>query len=330
MRNDILVEKQNKYLSYDSTNCLKGIFAIFVLLHHLYQYSGLLKNSAIGLAFQALGYLSVGMFFFYTGYGMMVSKNKLGYVKSIGKKRILPLYLFYVFLIILYAIWRLVLHCSVSPMEVLQSLLFGKTIVPLGWYFQVIFVVYLLLWLVFTVAKRDLECISVTGIALVIYCIICNKCGLASTWYESIFCVLLGMIWAAYKDMIDRALNKRKWGAFWVGGLLFSVFLVGTKISPLFNIEIKMISAVFFSAFVTFATYVFPSTIYNNIVIRILGKYSLEIYACQGIFLMLRKDGIIYIDNPYIFIVIVIVGTGIMSIIMKPLYVQINKKVKEL
>lgn len=330
MKNDILLENQNQYLSCNSTNCLKGIFALLVLIHHLYQYSGFFKNSAIGLGFQALGYLSVGMFFFYTGYGMMVSKDKTGYVKAIGKKRILPLYSFYVFLIVLYLIWHLLLKRSVSPIEIIQSFLFGKTIVPLGWYFQVIFVIYLLLWLVFNTMERDLECISVTGIALIIYCIICTRCDLASTWYESIFCVVLGMVWAAYKERIDIVLDKRKWSVFFSTAFLFFIFLVGTKISPLFNSEIKMISAVLFSAFVTSATYVFPSVIYDNMITRILGKYSLEIYVSQGFFLMLRKNDIIYIDNPYAFIAIVIVGTGIVSIALKPIYVQIVKTVKVL
>lgn len=330
MGDGILVKKQKNYLSYDSTNCLKGIFAIFVLIHHLYQYSGLFKSSVIGLVFQALGYLSVGMFFFYTGYGMMVSKNKKGYVKLIGKKRILPLYLFYVFLIVFYAIWKSGLNYSFTFSDIIQSLLFGKTIVPLGWYFQVTFVIYLLLWMVFTVSKKNSECLIITGIALGVYCIICNRCGLASTWYESIFCVVLGMSWAAYKDRIDRLLDRRQWRLLLVFGSLFLVFLGGTKILPFFNIEIKMMSAVLFSIFITIATYVFPNNMYNNFVTRPLGKYSLEIYVSQGFFLILRKGGRIYIDNPLIFIVVVIMGTGIISLIMKLLYEQITKKVKVL
>ena len=193
-----------------------------------------------------------------------------------------------------------------------------------------IFGIYFLLWLVFIVAKSDLECIVVTGIVLAIYCIICNRCDLASTWYESIFCVVLGMVWAVYKDIIDKVINRRKWRVFFLIGFLFFLFLVGIKISPLFNLEIKMCSAVFFAAFVTLATYVFPSIIYDNTLTRIFGKYSLEIYACQGLFLMLRKDGIIYIDSPYIFIVTVMVGTGVVSIAMKQIYVQIIKITRNL
>ena len=328
MKNNILVEKQQDYLSHDNTNCLKGIFAVFVLIHHLYQYSGLFDDSAIGLAFQALGYLSVGMFFFYTGYGMMVSKNKIGYVKVMGRRRILPLYLFYVFLIIFYTAWQLILHYPVSYVDIIQSFLFGKTIVPLGWYLQVAFIIYLLLWGVFIIVKKDTECLSITIIVLVLYSVICNICGLASTWYESVFCVVLGMSWAVNKNKIDNLLDRKTWRMFLVSAFLFLISVVGTKISPLLNIEIKMISAVFFSVFITVATYVFPNFFYNNYITRVLGKYSLEIYVSQGFFLLLRKGGSIYIDNPYFFICIVIMGTGLMSLVMKLVYEQITKKIK--
>ena len=320
--------RENKYLSPDNTSCLKGVFAVFVLIHHLYQYSGLLHNSPLGMIFQALGYLSVGMFFFYTGYGMMCSKNKEGYVRTIGKKRILPLYIFYLFLILLYSLWQIVLQYHITPSLLLQSFFFGKTIVPLGWYLQVTFVVYLILWAVFSSVKSDKQCLLITGIALLLYCIVCCLIGLSSTWYESIFCVLLGMTWAVYKDSIDRNIARKKWMAFIITGFIFVVFLAGAKMSPVLQTEVKIISAVAFAVFVTVATIVLPRVLYNNPVTKILGKYSLEIYVCQGFFLLLRKEGRVYIDNPYVFIGIVIIGTAILAVLMKPMFTKIIKVVK--
>lgn len=319
---------ENKYLSPDNTSCLKGVFAVFVLIHHLYQYSGLFHNSLLGMILQALGYLSVGMFFFYTGYGMMCSKNKEGYGKTIGKKRILPLYIFYVFLILLYSLWQMVLQYPLTPSRFFQSFFFGNTIVPLGWYLQVTFVVYLILWAVFSSVKSDKQCLLITGIALLLYCIVCCLIGLSSTWYESIFCVLLGMTWAVYKDSIDRNIARKKWMAFIITGFIFVVFLAGAKVSPVLQTEVKIISAVAFAVFVTVATIVLPRVLYNNPVTKILGKYSLEIYVCQGFFLLLRKEGRVYIDNPYVFIGIVIIGTAILAVLMKPMFTKIIKVVK--
>ena len=50
------VERQTG-ISSASSNCLKGIFAICVLIHHLYQGSGLLHDTVIGGVLQAFGYL---------------------------------------------------------------------------------------------------------------------------------------------------------------------------------------------------------------------------------------------------------------------------------
>lgn len=66
------------YLSKENTKALKGIFAVFVLWHHLYQYSALITGTVIGIVFQAMGYLSVGMFFFLSGYGLTTSYRNRG------------------------------------------------------------------------------------------------------------------------------------------------------------------------------------------------------------------------------------------------------------
>lgn len=59
-----LTDRQD-YLSKNNSDCIKGLFALCVLLHHIYQGSGLFRGSILGMGLQALGYLSVAMFFFY-------------------------------------------------------------------------------------------------------------------------------------------------------------------------------------------------------------------------------------------------------------------------
>ena len=41
-------------ISSDCSNCLKGFFAICVLIHHLYQHSGLLHQTIIGGVYKQL------------------------------------------------------------------------------------------------------------------------------------------------------------------------------------------------------------------------------------------------------------------------------------
>lgn len=89
-----------------------------------------------------------------------------------------------------------------------------------------------------------------------------------------------------------------------------------------------MASAVSFAIFVTVKTIVIPGALYNNYVTRILGKCSFEIYACQGFFLPIRKEGRIYIDNPNVFIGVAIIGKTILSFTLKPIYENLTGIVK--
>ena len=86
------VQSKENYLSKQNSDCLKGIFAFFVITHHLYQSSNLINGGALAVILQALGYLSVAVFFFLSGYGLMYSfiiKGD-GYISNFIKKRILP------------------------------------------------------------------------------------------------------------------------------------------------------------------------------------------------------------------------------------------------
>ena len=88
-------QTDRKYLSLETTNCLKGIFAIIVVIHHLYQRTDIINNSVLGVLFQSLGCLSVSIFFFLSGYGIAASIQRKGnsYLASFASKRILPLYI---------------------------------------------------------------------------------------------------------------------------------------------------------------------------------------------------------------------------------------------
>lgn len=84
MKNDMpdvaetTLENTQIEISSDSSKCLKGFLATCVLIHHLYQHSGLLHQTIIGGCLQAAGYLSVSCFFFLSGYGLYASYMSKG------------------------------------------------------------------------------------------------------------------------------------------------------------------------------------------------------------------------------------------------------------
>lgn len=323
-------DKSEKYLSLNNTKCLKGVFAVAILVHHIYQYSlrFLPETPAWGGVLQCLGYLSVGMFFFHTGYGLMLSSKREGYVVAFLKKHVLPLYIFYVVLILAYAIYMNLLGIPIEVMKLVQSFFFGGTIVPLAWYLQATFVLYLSYYAVFRLIDKDTTRVSVMGAALVIYCIICALWGLPTQWYESVFCVLLGMMWAWKKERIDRILKSKLKATIICSTLLFVTLTMLQWKNGM--VIAKIFSSIFFAIMVTSLTFSLANTpVINNKVTQLLGKYSLEIYVSQGFFLLMGRHTDIF-QNIYVFILTTLIGTMLTAALMKPIYSGVTRGVRKL
>ena len=94
------------YLSKENGNSLKGIFAVVILLHHISQFNYVKMPYYVFLLIQSAGYLAVGIFFALSGYGLSVQvQTKKDYLKTFWMHRILPLYLHYVFFMLLYLLF---------------------------------------------------------------------------------------------------------------------------------------------------------------------------------------------------------------------------------
>lgn len=320
--------KEQKYMSKEYTNCLRGIFAILVVVHHLYQYSGLFRGTYIGVILQLFGFLSVAMFFFLSGFGLMFSANKKNYIHQFFRKRFLPLYCFYVFLIILYSLWTLFLEKEISLYSIIQSFFFGDTIVTNGWYMQATFIMYLLYLLVFKIFKLAKTQILFFSIGILAYCVVCRLLDLGINWYQTIPCMVLGMIYCNNKNHIDVVLQRYAWRIFGLFSILFAVsFLLSvvTKIMVLFDV---LYSLFFVCAMISLA-YIFCNTsLIENKFTKLCGEYSLEIYVTHGLFLRLIK--LKYIENIPLYIITVIIGTILMSLIIKKIHTKIMSFFKQM
>lgn len=316
-----MITKENKYMSKDYTNCIRGIFAILVVIHHLYQYSGLFNGTYIGALLQLSGALSVSVFFFFSGYGLMFSSNKDNYTDTFFRKRFLPLYCFYIILIILYSLWTLLLERSISPKLVVQSFFFGGTVVTNGWYLQVTFIVYLLFLLSLKIFESSKIRILSLSIAIFAYCVFCCLFDLSIFWYQTIPCFILGMIYCYNKKWIDTLLTKQVWLIFISSGFLFAICIILSKLSSIGIIFDVLYSLFFVSAMITLSYILCNTPIIKNKFFALCGNYSLEIYVTHGLFLRLIKFK--YLENKLIYILVVIVGTIVASVIMKKIHTKI-------
>lgn len=330
-------DRREEYLSLQNTICLKGILAICIVLCHLWGpllegnpslSDGIIGNT-IGRICTVLGYLSVALFLFLSGYGLCVQYQRKGeaYLKGFLLKRVLPLYIINVFLILFYSISNVLLGEGISWKDVLQSFFFGQTVISKGWYLQAILVWYLLFFIVFKYIKGDKAQIAAMVVAFLVYLLVCLIIKLESTWYEGVFCLVLGVIWAKYLKKINETLSKNKWFvlSILIVGLLFAASFVFGNFSFLqkpARIAVKSISACTFTILIVLFLRVIPI---NNIITHFLGKISLEIYVFHGFFLMLYRCRLIYINNWILYSALVFASAILFAWTMHPLFSKILK-----
>lgn len=323
--------KQNpSYLSQTNTNCLKGILAICVLICHVWSniassisMGGIGKYA--GVIFTAVGYLSVSLFFFLSGYGLMIQYQKKGksYLNGFFRKRFFPLYLLCIILILFYSAVRLFLGESISVWSFLQSFFFGETVISKGWYLQSILLWYLFFFISFRFFSKEKTQILSLFILFAVYIAICLVLNLYVTWYEGTLSLPIGVLWAKYKDKIAEYLNLRYTvHILLILGAFAVLFLLGNfTLLPVFlKIISKCLSAVFFAIAVVISLRILPI---ENFITKFLGKIYLEIYVIHGFCLMFWHSKYIYINNALLYSVLVFLSSLILACILKPVFYRI-------
>ena len=324
---------ENTYMSIRNTNALKGLLAVAVVISHIYtsssfQFSSSLLEFVFGSVF---GFVPVSVFFFLSGYGMMCSYRKRGtdYLRHFPRNRILPLYLNMCVMIAVYLVLNLVLNGTFDPMLLLTSLTLGSTVIKYGWYLQTILVLYLLFWICFSVKLKERQKLCLFAVLLVLIYVLLLICGTDPTCYATAPCLLLGMLWSALGDRIDRMINTRlkKWVC------IFSLLLLSMAI----KVTAPLLPAVVAYAFQLTGTAVcFTLTVILFLkgislchpAIAFLGRISLEIYVTQGIAIMLLTYFGLHTVNILLYGTMVMVATLILSVGLHPIFAKIAKAVR--
>lgn len=311
------------FLSRQTTNSLKGLFALMVLISHLHARVEIFSSSVIGTAFSACGYLAVSGFFFVSGYGLSAGvQQKKDYIKQFHSKKILPYYAMCVGVILIYFLRDLLLTGSIDWPVFIQSFFFGKTIVDMGWYLQTQLVLYLLFYIAFRCFRNGLRSLAVLTVC---YCVVCMLWGMSSFWYESVVCFALGAFCAANITKIVLFLKNRKRTLFCSGMLfvlLLATMLFGSKaiLPKLLRTSIKMGSALCFTSLLVLVVSLIKI---ENPVTDFLGKYSFEVYALQGLFLYGYRP---MIANDYLYILAVVGSVIAAAMLARPCFQLLNKR----
>ena len=146
------------------TRALKGLFAVYVVLHHLCTYFADFYPSFY--TFKYAGFLMVGGFFLISGYGLMYGVlNKDNYLSGFFKKRILSILIPY-YIINLFYLYARKISGVLTKKYVVMSL-FGINL----WYVFAILVLYVLFFASFKIFGKKTG-VYATGIFVLLYILI--------------------------------------------------------------------------------------------------------------------------------------------------------------
>lgn len=326
-------EWNDEFMSLGQTKAFLGFSSIVIIFHHLSQRTSVswIKKDAIvhGLdGFEYLGYLFVALFFFCSGYGMFKSyETKVNYFENFFVKRAFPIIITWFLTSSLFFIVR-----SVKDVPFSFSTIFSiggpSMLNQYGWYVDIILILYLLFYLGFFRAKKDIYGIVVVAAGIVAIILFCDYFIYGTWWYNTLHMFLAGIIYASNEDRIVNVLKKRYIPILCVSMVILVItFLIGNSILPLYSMLAKnYVYAVdrwiiyfcqLFSAFffVTCVMMLWMKCYIGNEALDILGKMTLEIYLVHGLFVQLfsyafiydKIKPLIYIKNVFVYSLVVIV-----------------------
>ncbi|MCR5311377.1 MAG: acyltransferase, partial [Lachnospiraceae bacterium] len=195
---------KNELITKEYSSGIKGWMCIGVLLHHLSMFSGLFASTYFGHFLNLLGSWTVGVFLFLSGYGLFCSYSQKGdsYIRGFFKHRFLPLYISYLVGVLIYLIYD---FKTLTPLKLLTSLTWGGTIISFGWFFQFLFLMYLLFWAVFRFCGNKVARSIILGVFFTVYLFGAHLLGAHDV---PVVCFACGIIMGVYRDRLARLFEK--------------------------------------------------------------------------------------------------------------------------
>lgn len=322
------------------TNGLKGLFAILIFLHHIsYKFNAFDDMPALSLIFNDIGSIGVGVFFFISGYGLMISSRKPDYTKNLLCKKIPKLYLLHVLINILYIFADIIRGVSYDFITFLTAGLgldmFNNFVRANGnsWYITSILIIYF----IFAITKLyctknntkektffilfSLFTILVFGIFLLAFSYNFNE---VSIYIRAIYCLFFGMIYFYFSPKINKFLSKYFW---YIIGLIVVAIVLLLDIQMSYS-EGQVLFTIIKEFLLPVLVMIFILTLNQKItldspVLNFLGDISLEIYLLHGLIQELLFG---VINNQFLFTLTSLVLVIILSTIINKIYTKLSNK----
>lgn len=282
-------------ISFNTANTLKGVTAIAVIIHHISQIT---KDLNLLYLFFYIGNITVGIFFFLSGYGLAIqlSKNK-NYLNGFWKNRIHRLIIPFIVTNIIFIFAAYYHGANYSLLDIVFYIVGIKLIDPFAWYIPVIFWLYFSFWISFKFFKKRIFQYAI--LLLLILCYIATQVLNHGAGFVSIFCFPLGILYALN---VDRKLPVNQYIVASIFAIFFIFFFYQTTLIVHFNtIYALLIGILFCISFVLMIVFFVSKLDLKNKFLMFLGNISLELYLIHGIF-----TSTMFLDNEILATLVII------------------------
>ena len=304
----------SEYLSLKTGNYMRGFFALAIVLNHVS------KNTTDGFilrGFHDIGFLFVGVFFFYSGYGLMKSyMASADYKKHFPARRIPPILVTYLIINVLYCILFEMTGRDIGLKDYELMFKEGYPVALYSWYIITILIFYFVFWLLMELCGSHYMMIII-GACLwyFLYFRFCRNMKYGMWWYNSGHLLMVGMFWALFEAKILDVIRKHylllvilNWGLF-AFSYWYEYYSLLNRHKPEYSMSVimQMLCVLFFVLGIVL--FLLKFTV-GNPILGFLGKISLELYLVQGLCMQFfLKDNIPGIQSEAVNTLLVIAGT---------------------
>lgn len=255
-----------------STKAVKGLCAIFVMFSHIFTQ------------LSWTGFLAVGIFFAFSGYGLLYSwKTKSNYLAGFLRKRVIKVFVPFVTAYIVSIILHLILEDKIWISNFVKDMVYLKFL-PTAWYVIAIVVFYMAFYLIASLSKSEWKVLFVMIVFWFGYCLMCIVTKMGTFWYNSSLGFIIGILGAIVdgeKFRIDRS-NIRWKSWIFITVVMFILVAFTSR---------HLVTDMLYSAVLTGLTAIFVMSyeIKCNLLDK-LGDISYEIYLIHPIVIYCVKQ----------------------------------------
>lgn len=314
--------------AFSKENCLwlKELCAFVIIIHHCSYY---LPKSLASSALGYIGYLPVSLFFFISGYGLMLNymSNGCEYLNGGGywKNKIFRIAVPTIIILFIYKSVNYYLGYNYN----IADFLAGRANYGHFWYMCVIFLFYFFFYIIGKNTRSEQLVILLNLILVSIYILFAWKINLGSYWYYTTFSFPAGLIFAyicVKKNLLYSILENKYIEV--VIGILFCMFTY-LKINRVnlgidyngIGVGLTLISTAIFPLLISFLLKILNL----NIHINFLGV-SMEAFLLHNLFIsIIARSG----DFNMITVVIICICSYFSAFVFKYMYGYIIKSIQK-